>query len=407
MGRNRKIDLVLSVAVAIVLWMYVVGNMNPDMRKSFRNVPITFTNTQTLADNGLAVFSVSAEKLSVTVVGKRSRVSRLDDKDIKAVVDLSGAGDGKNTLDIELTTPQGVEISRQDIKSVEVSVEKLVSVQKKIQVSYLGTYPNDQEPTTLSMDPESVTVSGPASVVKNVSHVRATVKKTLDLEEKTVSTATLAPVDDSGKDVEGVALSQDYTDVTSVLYKLKTVPLNVTVKGADAGGYERTVDAPDSITVKGPSGILDSLKEIKAKDIDISGMTESGTVEIEPVFPEKVLPLAAAEKLQISVDVHSKEDQVKELQFSGGDIALGDIDSGLQASVETETVLVTLRGDEEALRDLEKSDVKLSAALKGLKEGTHSVPVLVTANVKGVSWEISPDTVTVKIVKAGASEDAA
>ncbi len=401
MKRNRRFDLILALVIAVLLWMYVVGEMNPDTRRTFQNVQIKFTNEQALNDSGMAVKSYSAVKLSVTLVGRRNRLARLDDSDIRAVVDLSNAAAGKNDLVIELTTPNGTEVSRQNLRDVRVNVERLLTEQRKIRVSYLGDYASDQEPTTLSLDPETVTVYGAKSLVEKVSHVRANVKKSLVKEKKTTSTADLIPVDANGQEVKKVKLSQRTTEVTSILYPVKAVPLKLTVTGADSGDYKRTLDAPDTITVKGPASALEKTTKISAKKIDISDMTRSGTVKIEPILPAGILPVNNSEDIFLTVKVAPKDDQAeKKLTFSSSKIVTNDLADGLSAEIDAKTITVTLSGKESVLKEVNEEDVALSVALKGLKAGTHAVPLQVTVGVPGVAAELDPESVSVRLVKA-------
>ena len=59
MFQSKKANFAISLILAMILWVYVVGELNPETRKVFRNIPITVMNEQVLANDGLAVVSTS------------------------------------------------------------------------------------------------------------------------------------------------------------------------------------------------------------------------------------------------------------------------------------------------------------------------------------------------------------
>ena len=99
MLENSKTRLVISFILAFALWFYVVGQMNPPMRKTYRDIAITLTNEQSLSDNGLSVLNWSDDSLRVTVSGKRSTINKLSKADIVAT-----EGDARSGLQAQRRT---------------------------------------------------------------------------------------------------------------------------------------------------------------------------------------------------------------------------------------------------------------------------------------------------------------
>ena len=98
MLESRKGNLIIALILAITLWVYVVGEMDPQTKKTYRNIPITLTNEQMLTENGLAVIKTSDSELNVTVSGKRSDIAEVALTDVTATVDLTDAAEGDNQL---------------------------------------------------------------------------------------------------------------------------------------------------------------------------------------------------------------------------------------------------------------------------------------------------------------------
>lgn len=177
MLNSRKSKIIISLIVAIVLWAYVVGEVDPTIKKTYHSVPIKYTNEQALTEKGMAVASYGKKEMSVTLSGKRSLFTRMNADDLYAQVDLSNAAVGTNELSVELNVPGTLESTHQSLTKVVVKVERRVSSKKEVRVSYMGNYSGAEEPTTLFVNPASITVSGAKSLVQKVSYVRATVQK--------------------------------------------------------------------------------------------------------------------------------------------------------------------------------------------------------------------------------------
>ena len=398
MLNSRKSKIIISLVVAIALWMYVVGEMDPQIKKTFRSVPIKYVNEQALAEKGMAVSSLGKDQMSVTLSGKRSLFTRMDSEDLSAEVDLSNAAVGTNELSVELNVPSGLESTHQSVSKVVVKVERRISQKKQIRVSYLGNYASGEEPTTLSISPSSVTVSGAKSLVRKVSYIRATVQKSRLSGKAASVTASLMPVDSSGYEVKDVVLSQKTVHIRTALYKTKSVKLNVSVKDSSDDSGNRTYDAPDRVTIKGPQSKLADIDEIKSKPIDISDIHKDTTVKIEPILPDGVELASDSGNLTMTVNVKNG-DYSKDFVFRGSDIEVNDLGSDYDAQILTDSVKVTVAGSSKQLSAVKKGDIHLSVGAGDLGEGTHEVQIEAELKKKYSELTLSPQTVSVKITK--------
>ena len=76
---KEKSDLTLkifSVIIAIVLWSYVTSEseVNPDISKEYRNIPVTYTNKTALDRQDLVIMEPEEATVSVKVTGKKSDI---------------------------------------------------------------------------------------------------------------------------------------------------------------------------------------------------------------------------------------------------------------------------------------------------------------------------------------------
>lgn len=112
MFQSKKLNLLISFVIAIILWAYVIGEINPVTTKSFVDVNINLENQIALEERGLAIESISEDKINVTVKGERSRVQNVEKDDVYAEVDLALARAGHNELDVNVRTPEKVNVDK-------------------------------------------------------------------------------------------------------------------------------------------------------------------------------------------------------------------------------------------------------------------------------------------------------
>ncbi len=396
MLQSKKGNLILALILAIALWAYVVGEKNPDVSKEYKSIPITITNSDILEDEDMAVASVSTSKLNVKLSGNRSVISKVNAEDIDATVDVSKASLGENNLKIHLKVPGNTYVVQQSITEVTVRVEQRVRDNKSVEVKYRGKTEEGVEPSLLGVDPEEVEVAGVEGRVSRVDHVQATVKVSKVGDSESSVKSTLTPVDKNGKKVENVSLSQKQAIVSSILYYTKEVPLDVPVNGDSDAKYERTVEAPETIVVKGDSAVLETMDSITAEPVDISNITEDKKIKIIPVLPEGITVARESEKLYLTVSVKSLL-RDKTVTLDPAAIGISGVGEGLSAEVISTDITVKLTGTSEALESVDAASVSASCDVSGLAEGTHKVALKVSSSVKNVQVDDHTGKVQVKL----------
>ena len=87
--QNKLALKIICTLLAVVLWIYVSYQENPTMTKTIDNVPITLSGEQALNENGLSVYSVSDNSISVIANAKRLTLARLTNKNTTGVINVS------------------------------------------------------------------------------------------------------------------------------------------------------------------------------------------------------------------------------------------------------------------------------------------------------------------------------
>lgn len=393
MLNNKKVNVVLSIIVAVCMWAYVIGETDPKDTETFRNVPITFINEESLELSNLAVLETSSNIMDVTVKGSRAKLSDAELKDVTATVDLSDAALGSNELKVNIKVPDGLEVEDQSLNKINVKIEHKAVKDADIVVAYDGQFESNQEPLIVEMGKTIVSVSGAESKVRDVAKVKAMVSAE-DVEEhlKTV-TCQLVPVDKDGVEIANVKLSSDYVKLTTVLVSTKTVPLEVPVIDDSDDEILRHASVPKTITIKGKVKDLNEIEKIVSEQVDITGITEDISIPIEIVLPEGVQVSEKSYQMNAKITVEKLVE--KAFSFTEEDIELLNLSEKLEAEISSVEIKVICKGKEAQINEIVKDDFTLSADLKGKEAGEYSISIKAECKKDNTSVKVNPEEVEI------------
>lgn len=108
MLKNRKVQLILSLLIAICIWAYVMGQVDPKATITVSDVKVEMRGTDALDKLDLKPTLVKPKIVNVTITGKRSEVNKAKKDGIQAYVDVSTCEYGTNEGDIKIDLPNGV-----------------------------------------------------------------------------------------------------------------------------------------------------------------------------------------------------------------------------------------------------------------------------------------------------------
>ena len=89
MNKSRLYSMVLSIAVAFGLWLYVVSNVSQQNDLTFYNIPVVREGESVLNERNLMVTSVSANAVSLHLSGARDDLNKVDSSNMIVKLDLS------------------------------------------------------------------------------------------------------------------------------------------------------------------------------------------------------------------------------------------------------------------------------------------------------------------------------
>lgn len=283
MLNNKMLLKIISLVIAVFLWVYVMGEVDPETKIKVYDIEVNYINTDMLAESGLAVAEDEPLNISAVIEGKRSDVNKAKKKGLTASVDVSGCKSGKNKESITLNLPSGVALDSMSADTADVRVEKIVWVEKPVEIEFSGeSYDEDSGdpvPWVTAADPGRVTIYGAESLVKKVDHLAGKVPEKTATKSGSRTKVRLTPVDKDGDEVSGVTLNKKKAVVRTQLLTLSDAQLSVDTTGLETGYTAASVLCGD-VSVVGTDDALKDLKHLNGT-ADLSRIKKEGTYTVK------------------------------------------------------------------------------------------------------------------------------
>lgn len=395
MFQNSSANKIIAIVSAIVLWIYVVGSVDPMIQQKYEGIPIQLINQDSLIGQDLAVYDTGDLFVDLVLKGSRAEISTLDESDIRVTADLYGRHVGKNYVLLDVQVPKGIRIESKSIEKVVVQIESLVSETRPIELQVNGKTASNRVIGKTEILPKEVTISGAKSSLKEVNKVVAQVDAKNLTQDINKIKSKIVPINDKGKAVNFVNLSSGNAEITAELDYLKEVKLNVQTKGKVDSAYKvDNISTPSKIWIQGSNKDLKEIEEIDAEDVDISDVTETTKLKIIPKLPKDVKLAKLSKDIGISITIAPQSQ--KDFVYTEGEMNIVNLDEEFTAEVKG-SVTVTVLGSEDSLGGFDKGDLEIKLDLKGLEKGTHSVDIEPILNKNGLTVKLYPKEIKVVI----------
>lgn len=401
---KEKSDLTLkifSVIIAIVLWSYVMSEVNPEQSDTIKNISVTFNNIESLERQGLVLMEPKEATVSVRVTGTKFDLANFPTKSIKAQVDLSGYGEGQVKVPVNVTFDQSsnIRVERIDPQDILFTFDKLINNRDKaVTVKTIGELEPGYILGDITTKVQSVLLKGPKSWVNEVSEVIAVVDISGRKEDINV-TRPIKLVDDEGNDIAGVKYEPSTIDITVPVFRTVTVPIELNLVNEPPENYEITqvTIKPNKIALKGDNSIS-NLTFIQTKPIDIDYLMENVDVPVELDLPENVSLVNPNEKVTISLNI--EERFTKTFEYTLDELEIRNLGNGLNIDKDDyyKTIQILVKGDKDSIENLAKEDLGLYLDFNMLHEGIHRVYLGFNAPFGITVKEVTPQPIELKII---------
>ena len=384
---------ILSVAIAILIWLLVVNADNPIVTKSFVIGDVQLLNEAYLdADGKMCMQDDKQESIRVTIKANRKTLDRITASDIKAVADLQQAVSLNTdpvmvpiTVSCDKVLPDNIEVTP---KNLSIHIEDKDTQEFVVNVTTNNTKPDKgYEVGTLTSNPEKLKITGPTSLINKIDKVNASVDVDGASEDVTEET-DVKIIDKNGEeftDTDMAYLNISKVSVTARLWKVRPeVRIKAEYEGTPADGYEveSISTTPNVISVAGSDEALSALEEqnntitIPSSATDVSGKDSDYEVKINiSDYLSQGLKLTSDSSEDVFVRVNILPQGSSVCEVPTKNIKVENAPESMQVAFDTAKIEIRIKKTEEDLSDLKESDIKASIDLKDKTEGSFEVPV--------------------------------
>ena len=418
--RNNWPWKLLALFLALCLWAGLISQDRTLTRERvFSEVPLSVTGADTLRRNsGLIVLSgLESENLQARL---RVRVPQREYANVSYLnynprLDLTRITEpGEQTVRV-VTTSSSTYGNVEDISPSTVTVvvdEYVTNYRVPVTVNVTGEYPEGFYGSAISRDPSMVAVSGPRTVVDQISHVSVDYNAS-SLSPRAGTVRTAIPIRFISHD--GSVIESDLLEVTSAgivlrsivveqtLYPTRLLPVSITdlTTGEPAEGYriKRVRISPSLLRAAGTEEALAAAEDLFVDSpVNVNGAKETFTQSVRAKKPADLAYLSA-ETLTVTVEI---EPVAISRTFDSAKLSVRGTGNGLRASLNAKTVSLAVEGPQLTLEALRSSRVSAYVDVTGLEEGVYELPVQMhveSGSLEGLSFDATPATVTVTLAK--------
>ncbi len=370
---------VVSIIFALVMWLYVMGEVNPEMVIPLNNISVQLMNVEDLNKSGLVIMGQQDYTVSVRIAGRRNDVYKVSPQDIIARADLRGFHKGTNSIPVEISGPPYITVQDVSPKQLKINLDEIVVRQKPVSVVTIGNAPAGFEPGDAVVSPKEVMVEGPESIVNSITQLIAEIPITDQLKEIN-DRIPLKAVNEDGKTISGVQISQRYVEVTLPILPTKEVPIVLEFQGKPKDNYKVTAVKmnPETVRIKGQREKLDGVAEIKARTIDIAGIDKTTERNMNLLVPEGVTLLNDSKNFKVTLTVERVLS--KEFTYLRDEIAIDNVEAGHSIDLikVPDNILVRVEAVESVINTIQRNDLQLYINADDLTEGKYSTDIAVS-----------------------------
>ena len=390
--KNNMWMKILSVVIAILIWLFVANTNDPVITKRFYSIPVKVTNEDALTKRGYAYEILDGEEVNITVKGKSSIVRSMNISDFQAVADFSKLSK-VDAVPIDVTSKKysdQLDITLGTTNTMKIKKDEVVTISVPVNVTVKGDPEEGYAVGRTTSTPNLIKVSGPENLLSSAKEIRTSVS--VDGISHDVTT-TDKPVlyDEEGKKIISNQIEFDTSSISIYveLWKTKTVDVKLSYTGEPAENYHLvSFDyEPKQITVAAPDDTLKELDSITLDSISIDGLQEDYEKDIDltqTLLPENVI-LANDDSSDVKAKATIEKITSHKLTFTKSDINVTNNSNGYKVSFDKDNEYsILVDGAASVIKGLKIKDFTPWIDVNGLEPGEHEVSLHVR-DVEGVS----------------------
>ena len=387
---SKALYVVLSIAIAVVMWFYVTSMDGNQASKPIRNITITFSGEEQLESNGLMIAG-DAPTANITVKAKPAVLAQLTDKTVELVVDVAAierAGDYTLAYTVKLPgniSASQVQIINEGTGNVSFTVAEYRQREIELRGKFEGTtaegyLAGDQEDFVFS--PNKITISGQAELVNQVSYAEVVVTGD-NLSDTVRGDFPYRFIGASGDVIDNLNVECSVATVHTTFPILATADIPLEVELVEGGGVSldqvKCTLSQESLTVAGSKTAVEAIQSegsIVLGTIDLGTVHDGDVITFDIALTDELTNISGVTQVTATLDL---DDSLKSKTVEVTNIDCISPPDGWAAKALTQMVEVEVRGSQKLLDAVTPDKIRVVADLKDINQAAGQYTV--TANV--------------------------
>ena len=411
---NNRFLMFLSVAISLIIWMWVAIEKSPEIQTVITKVPVSINLENSIPQQlNLQIFGESEFTVDVAVTGKKYILSNLTADDIKVEANTNYVDSaGTKTLQLKVTPVDNSEeftISSVSSTYIEVFFDTYKEVELSLNgnvASSLETYiPEGCLMGDIVFSKNTVTVSGPTTEINRIVGVTATATINEVLQKTTTINPVITLVTNDGADLKYSKMAVDEAEITMTIPVLKVVSLPTAIEFKNAPSYyidnplSYTI-TPSTVKVAVPVDTLETTKYFVVDTIDFSDIANNYNtfnVDASSINSFKIVDETIK---RFKVRINAGDMQTKTFVVPASKITLKNTREDFDVAIDSNKEFsVTVIGPAESLEALTVNDIilQVDTADKVISADTKTIQARAIINGDYNCWGSGKYDVKVKV----------
>ncbi len=294
---------IISFILAIIVWIYVVILLDPEIDITINDIPVLYTNTITLTNEGYILTNEKNDTVSVRIRGSRTMLSKVNKPDIMAFIDLNGYNQtGTFSLPITVRLPfEELSVVEKKPYGINVTIDKRVTQSFPVTVEITGTPQAGFEVYETIPSQSTAELTGPGDLVASIEKVVAKLDVS-NVSNDILVTRNLTFYNTNNDIVTNKHLTSqpESVELRCEVLKRKTVPVKP-VMDSQHSNYLANVITNNNIVILGKPEVLDKITEIYTKPISVSDLNESSKKSAKLDIPDDIVTLDGISEVTVEI----------------------------------------------------------------------------------------------------------
>lgn len=384
-NRSKVVRIVISILVAIAMWLYVDLERAPERTMTIRDIPVEFSGENTtLADKNLMLLSGYDTTIDLKIRGPKRELVKMNRDNVRVIASTSSIDSvGVHQLDWTVSFPDGVvrtnvSVEKASLSQITVTVGELYTKEVPVECHVVGEVAEGYFTGDVVLDPEVLTLRAQRDDLLNVSCAKLTV----DISGATrsvVQTVDVQLYDYDGNPVENSNIRTNTSLIQAKVPVLTTREVELAVEfsgvpGAAMNSIKCDI-TPKTVRLNGEADVLDSIDKLVLATLHVDDLElhQQNSYVVTP--PDGTWLVNGNEVATADITLEG----IEEKSLTATSIEFNKLPSGLYAIAPDGGLTVRLWGLSEEIEAVTAENLRVIADMSAVTgQGTVTVPVTVT-----------------------------